>query len=110
MYVPPRLMFSKRWEQFSSLTRATILSFNRDNIYDHTLKRQRPLNNQERIRLCFHICRMPDIVKASALGIFSPRELVQSFYNTEEGKARVVKKLFELTKDCDGVFNVEYKL
>lgn len=107
MYVPPSLIFSKKWEQFSSLTRAAILSFDRDNLYDHILERQRPLNSQERIRLCFHICHMPDIVKASALGIFSPQELRQSFYNTKEGKARIVKKLFELTGEYDAKYNTE---
>lgn len=107
MYVPPRLMFSKRWEQFSSLTRAAILGYNRDNKYDDVLEKQVPLSDDERIQLCFSISRQPDSVKASSLGIFTVKEIHNKEYNTEQGKQRILKKLFELTNEYDIMFNVE---
>lgn len=107
MYVPPRLMFSKRWERFSSLTRAAILGYNRDNRYDDALEKQVPLSDDERIQLCFSISRQPDSVKAGSLGIFTVEEICNKEYNTEQGKRRILKKLFELTNEYDIMFSVE---
>lgn len=107
MYVPPRLMFSKRWEQFSTLTRAVILGYSRDNKYDDALEKQVPLTDDERVQLCFSISRQPDSVKASSLGIFTVKEICNKEYATEQGKQRILKKLFELTKEYDTVYNKE---
>ena len=99
MFVPPKLVYSEEWTEWSVLTRACCLAYTLDKKYDPELDKYRPLTEEEAIEICRGIANSPRLNQATSLGIYTLEELSSGYYDTTEGLNKARKKLYQLTND-----------